>query len=152
MGWFLAGYAALGLLKAGVEERNASSLLVKAAGSGADVSGGTPLEVAAMQMEVGDREAFTEQQNARNAIKSQWDDVKWKTNQMKKGAKFQRKMRYAKAQQLRAGAGGLESSRGTNAFMTILGGSMQGYSAQSQYDYYNAKGPSGGGEEIIDNA
>ncbi len=114
-------------------ERNASSLLVKAAGSGADVSGGTPLEVAAMQMEVGDREAYTEQQNARNQIKSEWDDVKWKTTEMKKSAKFQQKMRYAKANQLRAGAQGLEASRGMNAFISILGGGVGGASMGMQY-------------------
>ena len=125
-------------------ERNASSLLVKAAGSGADVSGGTPLEVAAMQMEVGDREAYTEQQNARGAIKSQWDDVKWKTNQMKKSAKFQQKMRYAKANQLRAGAQGLEASRGMNAFMNILGGTMGGASMGMQYQQAYGTGDSSG--------
>ena len=124
-------------------ERNASSLLVKAAGSGADVSGGTPLEVAAMQMEVGDREAYTEQQNARNQIKSEWDDVKWKTTEMKKSAKFQQKMRYAKAKQLRAGAQGLEASRGMNAFMSILGGGMGGASMGMQYQQaYGSSSPS----------
>ena len=124
-------------------ERNASSLLVKAAGSGADVSGGTPLEVAAMQMEVGDREAYTEQQNARNQIKSEWDDVKWKTTEMKKSAKFQQKMRYAKANQLRAGAQGLEASRGMNAFMSILGGGMGGASMGMQYQQAYGSSPSG---------
>lgn len=114
-------------------ERNASSLIVKAAGRGADVSGGTPLEVAAMQMEVGDQEARIAEQNARGQVNAMWDDVKWKTTQMKKSARFQQKMRYAQADALRSGAQGLNRARGANAFMNILGGVAGGASMGMQY-------------------
>jgi len=115
-------------------ERVASSAIVQAAGRGADVGYGTPLENAALQMEAGDAMARTEQLNARGQVKSMWDDVKWKTSEMKKGAKFQRKMKYRKAALMREGAQGLQDARGANMFMNILGGGVQGASMGMQWD------------------
>ncbi len=109
-------------------ERNASSQLVKAAGRGADVGSGTPLENAALQMEVGDAEARSNMRNARNSIKSLWDDVKWETDEMKKSASFQKKMQYRKASLMKSSAEGLEGARGANMFMNVLGGFTQGTS------------------------
>ena len=123
-------------------ERVASSAIVQAAGRGADVGEGTPLENAALQMEAGDAMARTEQLNARGQVKSMWDDVKFKTDNMKKGAKFQRKMKYRKAALMREGAAGLQSSRGANMFSNILGGAVQGVSMQSQYDSTSGTGDS----------
>ena len=121
-------------------ERNASSQLVKAAGRGADVDSGSPLENAALQMEVGDAEARSNTNNARNSIKSLWDDVKWETDEMKISAKFQRKMQYRKASLMKSSAEGLESSRGANMFMNILGGGVQGGSVGMQWDQAYGKG------------
>jgi len=124
-------------------ERNASSLIVQAAGSGADVGSGTPLENAAIQMEVGDAEARTNQINARNSIKHLWDDVKWESDEMKRSGKFQRKMKYRKASLMEAGAEGLESSRGANMFSSILGGTTQGLGIGAQFEQaYGTDDPS----------
>ena len=121
-------------------ERNASSQLVKAAGRGADVGSGTPLENAALQMEVGDAEARSNMRNARNSIKSLWDDVKWETDEMKKSASFQKKMSYRKASLMKSGAEGLEGARGTNMFMNVLGGFTQGTSMGISLDQAYGKG------------
>lgn len=115
-------------------ERNASKMIVQAAGRGADVGSGTPLENAALQMEVGDAEARSNMKNARNSIKSLWDDVKWETDEMKKSASFQKKMSYRKASLMRSGAEGLEGSRGMNMFMNVLGGFTQGTSMGMSLD------------------
>ena len=123
-------------------ERVASSAIVQAAGRGADVGEGTPLENAALQMEAGDAMARTEQLNARGQVKSMWDDVKFKTDNMKKGAKFQRKMKYRKAALMKEGAAGLEGARGANMFMNILGGASQGASMGMQYDQTYGTGDS----------
>ena len=115
-------------------ERVASSQIVQAAGRGADVGYGTPLESAALQMETGDAMARTDLINARNAVKNEWDSVKWQTDQMKTSAKFQRKMKYRKAALMREGAQGLEDARGANMFMNILGGTTQGASMGMSWD------------------
>ena len=107
-------------------ERNASKFITYAAGRGADVGSGTPLENAALQMEVGDAEARSNMKNARNSIKSLWDDVKWETDEMKKSASFQKKMSYRKASLMKSSAEGLEGSRGLNMFSSVLGGLAQG--------------------------
>ena len=116
----------------------ASSMIATTAGRGVDVGYGSPIESAALQLEVGDREAMMAMDTARNSVKSIWDDVKWETGEMKKDAKYQKKMSYRKAEGLEGQAGQigvqkdyLQKSRGPQYFATMLGagaGALSTYS------------------------
>lgn len=133
------------MLQKSQAEIAASALISTTAGRNVDVGYGSPIETAALQLEVGEREAMVTMDGAINSVKSVWDDVKWETGEMKKSAKFQKKMSYRKAKSMEGQAGQigvqkdyLQKSRGPQYFATMLGatgGALSSYTnLSSVYD------------------
>lgn len=134
--------------------RASSSMIASAAGAGADVGYGSPIEAAALQLEVGEREANMTMSSARDSVKSIWDDVKWETDEMKSEATYQKKMSYRKAESMEGTAGQikkqkgyLEASRKPQYFATMLGagaGALSSYTSLNQvYDKPDKVEPKG---------